>query len=190
LTSFLDKVPSHILVVLDEAYFEYVVAEDYYQSTRLTHTYPNLIVLRTFSKIYGLAALRIGYGIANPSIIKALEPAREPFNVNAIGQAAACAAIRDQGFLDECKEKNRQGLNQFYEFCKKHKLEYYPSQTNFILIDFKTDGDQVFQYLLERGFIVRSGKPLGFPEAVRITVGSTEQNEGVLNVLEGFLADR
>lgn len=190
LISFLDKVPSHILVVLDEAYYEYVVAEDYYQSINLTRTYQNLIVLRTFSKIYGLAALRVGYGVANPSIIKALEPAREPFNVNSIGQAAACAAVRDQVFVQECKEKNRQGLNQFYDFCKKHQLEYFPTQTNFILIDFKTDGDDVFQYILERGYIVRSGKALGFPTAVRITVGTTEQNEGVLNVIEEFLADR
>jgi histidinol-phosphate aminotransferase len=190
LRSFLDKVPSHILVVLDEAYYEYVVAEDYYQSINLTRIYENLIVLRTFSKIYGLASLRIGYGIANPSIIRALEPAREPFNVNAVGQAAACAAIKDQDYVKDCKEKNRQGLIQFYNFCNKNQLEFYPSQTNFILIDFKIDGDEVFQYLLERGYIVRSGKPLGFPEAVRITVGSTEQNEGVLSVLQEFLADR
>jgi histidinol-phosphate aminotransferase len=190
LTSFLDKVPSDILVVLDEAYYEYVVAEDYYDSINLVRNYQNLIVLRTFSKIYGLASLRIGYGIANPAIIRALEPAREPFNVNAVGQAAACSAVGDQDFVAECKAKNREGLNQFYDFCRKHNLEYYPSQTNFILIDFKTDGDKVFQYLLERGYIVRSGKPLGFPESVRITIGTAEQNEGVLNVLEGFLAHR
>lgn len=190
LTAFLEKVPSDILVVLDEAYYEYVVADDYYDSVNLARKYENLIVLRTFSKIYGLAALRIGYGVANSSIIKALEPAREPFNVNSLGQLAASAAIKDQQFIKLCKEKNRQGLEQFYEFCGQFQLEFYPSQTNFILIDCKLDGDQVFQYLMERGYIVRSGKALGFPTAVRITVGSFEQNEGVLKVLGELLAQK
>ncbi|MBV7507132.1 histidinol-phosphate transaminase [Bacillus sp. sid0103] len=190
LLAFLEKVPTDILVVLDEAYYEYVVAEDYYDSVKLARKYENLIVLRTFSKIYGLAALRIGYGVANRSIIKALEPAREPFNVNSLGQLAATAAIIDQEFINNCKVKNRQGLEQFYEFCRKYNLEYYPSQTNFILIDCKMDGDQVFQYLLEKGYIVRSGKALGFPNGVRITVGSFEQNEGVLNALGEFLTQK
>jgi histidinol-phosphate aminotransferase len=189
LLSFLDHVPPNILVVLDEAYYEYVVAEDYYESINLTQRYHNLIVLRTFSKIYGLASLRVGYGVANASIIRALEPAREPFNVNSFGQLAASAAIMDQAFVQSCKEKNRQGLAQFYEFCEQHQLDYFLSQTNFILIDFKIDGDQVFQYLLERGYIVRSGKALGFPTAVRITVGSFEQNEGVLRALGDFLVE-
>lgn len=190
LIAFLDKVPSDILVVLDEAYYEYVVADDYYDSVKLASKYENLIVLRTFSKIYGLAALRIGYGVANRSIIKALEPAREPFNVNSLGQLAASAAIKDQNFINICKEKNRQGLEQFYEFCRQYQLDFYPTQTNFILIDCKIDGNQVFQFLLERGYIVRSGKALGFPTAVRITVGSFEQNEGVLKALGEFLAQK
>lgn len=190
LISFLDKIPSHILVVLDEAYYEYVVAEDYYDSISLTRKYQNLIVLRTFSKIYGLASLRVGYGVANPSIINALEPAREPFNVNSFGQLAAAAAIVDTQFVEECKVKNRQGLEQFYQFCEENQLSYYPTQTNFILINMEVDGDQVFQFLMERGYIVRSGKALGFPTAVRITVGTQEQNEGVLKVLGEFLLER
>lgn len=189
LRSFLEKVPPHVLVVLDEAYYEYVVAQDYYDSINLTRKYQNLIVLRTFSKIYGLASVRVGYGVANASIIRALEPAREPFNVNSFGQLAASAAIGDQKFVEECKKKNRQGLGQFYEFCEQHQLKVYPSQTNFILIDFKVDGDKLFQYLLERGYIVRSGKALGFPTSIRITVGSFEQNEGVLSALGEFLAN-
>ena len=94
LISFLEKVPPHILVVLDEAYYEYVVAEDYYESINLTRNYPNLIVLRTFSKIYGLASLRVGYGVANQAIIKALEPAREPFNVNSFGHSCRLSCYR------------------------------------------------------------------------------------------------
>ncbi|MFS0776307.1 histidinol-phosphate transaminase [Neobacillus sp. 3P2-tot-E-2] len=187
LITFLDKVPAHVLVVLDEAYYEYVFADDYYDSIELTRTYTNLIVLRTFSKIYGLASLRVGYGVANRSIIQALEPAREPFNVNSFGQVAAQAALSDQEFVQACKEKNRQGLTQFYDFCERHNLEFYPSQTNFVLIDINADANQGFQYLLEKGYIVRSGKALGFPTSLRITVGSSDQNEGVLNALGEFL---
>jgi histidinol-phosphate aminotransferase len=190
LVRFLDQVPSHVLVVLDEAYHEYVVAEDYYDSVELSRKYQNLIVLRTFSKIYGLAALRVGYGIANPSIIRALEPAREPFNLNSFAQLAARVALEDKEFVEQTKEKTRKGLGQFYEFCKSNGLFYYPSQGNFILIDFKIDADQVFQYLLEKGYIVRSGRALGFPTSVRITVGTTEQNEGLLNAVSEFLASK
>jgi histidinol-phosphate aminotransferase len=190
LLEFLEQVPKETLVVLDEAYFEYVVAEDYYDSISLTKRFENLIVLRTFSKIYGLASLRIGYGIANPKIIKALEPAREPFNVSTFGQYAAAAAINDQEFVQHCKQTNRQGLEQYYQFCENNKLSYYPSQGNFLLIDFKVDGDKVFQYLLQKGFIVRSGKALGFPTSVRVTVGSSEENDGVMAAMSLFLAEQ
>jgi histidinol-phosphate aminotransferase len=190
LVQFLDHVPSHVLVVLDEAYYEYVVADDYYQSVGLMRSYPNLIVLRTFSKCYGLASLRVGYGISNPSIIRALEPAREPFNLNAFAQIAAQTALEDQEFVQLMKQKNREGLRQFYDFCELNNLFYYPSQGNFILIDFNVDANQVFQFLLEKGFIIRSGKALGFPTSVRITVGSKDQNEGVLKAISVFLAKK
>jgi histidinol-phosphate aminotransferase len=190
LNAFLEKVPQETLVVLDEAYYEYVVAEDYYESISLTRRFDNLIVLRTFSKIYGLASLRIGYGIANSKIIKALEPAREPFNVSTFGQLAAVAAINDQEFVQQCKQTNRQGLEQYYQFFEAHNLSYYPSQGNFLLVDFKVDGDQVFQYLLQKGYIVRSGKALGFPTSIRITVGSYEENEGLLGAISQFLAEQ
>lgn len=189
LLSFLEKVPTETLVVLDEAYYEYVAADDYYDSIRLTRQFENLIVLRTFSKIYGLASLRVGYGVANPAIIRALEPAREPFNLNSFAQLAAKIAVEDQDFVQKCKEVNRKGLNQFYQFCNENHLFYYPSQANFILIDFDCDADKVFQFLLEKGYIVRSGKALGFPTSVRITVGSTEQNEGLLSTISAFLAE-
>jgi histidinol-phosphate aminotransferase len=189
LLAFLQRVPDHILVVLDEAYFEYAVADDFNDSVNLLDRFSNLIILRTFSKIYGLASLRIGYGISSPEVIRALEPAREPFNTSSFAQAAAIAALEDQDFVLQCRQKNREGLEQFYQFCQKKKLDYYPSQGNFILIDFKMDGDEVFQFLMEKGFIVRSGKALGFPTSVRITIGSHEQNEGVLQVICELLAE-
>ncbi|MCM3586507.1 histidinol-phosphate transaminase [Mesobacillus maritimus] len=185
---FLSKVPEDVLVVLDEAYYEYVHADDYYDSISLVKQNKNLIVLRTFSKIYGLASLRIGYGIADEAIIKALDPARPPFNVNAVGQAAAIEAIRDQDFVEKCKQTNIKGLQQFYQFCKEQQLKYYPSHGNFILIEFGCDGNEVFEFLMERGFIVRSGVPLGFPNCVRVTVGSREQNDGVISKMKEFLA--
>ena len=189
LLAFLEKVPKETLVVLDEAYYEYVVAEDYYDSIRLMRSFDNLMILRTFSKIYGLASLRVGYGVANAAIIQALEPAREPFNVNTFAQLAAMHALEDQPFIEECKVVNRQGLEQFYQYCEAKGLTYYPSQGNFILIDFKRDSDEVFQYLLQKGYIVRSGKALGFPTSVRITVGSAEQNEGLLKNISLFLRE-
>ncbi|PLT34878.1 histidinol-phosphate transaminase [Bacillus sp. V5-8f] len=190
LVAFLDRVPKDVLVVIDEAYFEYVVADDYPDSVKLINSYPNLIVLRTFSKIYGLASLRVGYGIANEEIIRMLEPAREPFNTNTLGQLAAISAIDDQEFVTKCKQENRKGLQQYYRFCEEENLKYYQSQGNFILIDFGTSGDEVFQFLLERGFIVRSGNALGFPSSVRVTVGSPEQNEAIIAIMKEYLASK
>jgi histidinol-phosphate aminotransferase len=190
LLNFLENIPEEILVVLDEAYYEYAVAEDYYDAIELLNRFNNLIVLRTFSKIYGLASLRIGYGVSHPGIIRALEPAREPFNTSSFAQLAALTALKDQDFVKSCRQTNREGLEQFYQFCLEKGLDYYPSQGNFILIDFNRDGDEVFLYLMEKGFIVRSGKALGFPTSVRVTIGSREQNKGIMNVMNEFLAEK
>lgn len=190
LVAFLDRVPKDTLVVIDEAYHDYVTADDYHDSLSLVKEYENIIVLRTFSKIYGIAAFRVGYGIARPETIHALEPVREPFNVNTLGMIAAVAALQDQEYVKECKEKNRAGIEQLETFCRKHELRYYRSQANFVLIDFGTSGDEVFQFLIERGFIVRSGNALGFPTAVRITVGSKEENSELIALMEQYLQQK
>ena len=187
LVAFLDEVPAHVLVVIDEAYFEYVRAEDFPNSLSLLHNYQNVIVLRTFSKAYGLAALRVGYGIASEELITAIEPAREPFNTSRIAQAAARAAIKDQDFIQSCRQKNEAGLKQYQDFADCFGLYIYPSQTNFVLIDFKRDADELFNALLKKGYIVRSGKALGFPTSLRITVGTKEQNEEILSTLADLL---
>ncbi|MFC4324183.1 histidinol-phosphate transaminase [Litchfieldia salsa] len=187
LLSFVSQVPEHVLIVLDEAYYEYVDADDYPETIELLSSYQNVVVLRTFSKAYGLASLRIGYGIGSSRLIGQIEPAREPFNTTRVAQAAANAAIGDQAFIQECVKKNKAGLAQFYSFCKEYDLSYYQSQGNFILIDFKQEGNQVFQYLLERGVIVRSGNALGFPTSVRITVGTEEQNSDIIRLLAEML---
>ncbi len=189
LRTFLNEVPESVLVVLDEAYYEYVTADDYYNALEIIKDYSNIIVLRTFSKVYGLAAFRIGYGFADASLIAKLEPVREPFNVNSLAQKAASAAVGDQEFIAECRSANKQGLNQFYAFCEENNLRYYPSEANFILIDFNCDSNQLFEYLMSKGYIVRSGSALGIPGTVRVTVGSTKQNEGVIEAMKSFLEE-
>lgn len=189
ITSFIEKVPEETLVVIDDAYHDYVVADDFYDAVEFVKEYNNLIVLRTFSKIYGIASLRVGYGVAHQDIIRVLEPAREPFNVNTLGQIAAVAAISDQDYVNECRRKNREGLAQFEQFCEENGLHYFPSQANFILIDFGTSGDEVFQYLLKKGYIVRSGNVLGYASSVRVTVGSKEENSGVIEAMKQYLQE-
>ncbi len=188
LRTFLDEVPKDILVVIDQAYGEYVVAEDYHDSAEIINNYPNVMVLYTFSKIYGLASFRVGYGLANKEVIAKLEPVREPFNVNTLAQTIAIAALEDQAFIQECKVKNREGLQQYYDFCEAEGLFYYPSQGNFILIDFQRDSDEIFHYCMSQGFIVRSGRALGFPGFIRVTVGSKEQNDGMIDVFRKLLS--
>lgn len=188
LLSFIEKVPETTLVVLDEAYYEYVQSDELLETVPLVDKHKNVMILRTFSKIYGLASLRIGYGIGNAEFIKGIETVREPFNTSRFAQAAAIAAITDQQFVAECREKNRIGLQQFVQFCEEQNLDYYPTQGNFILIDFKTmQGNEVFQYLLERGYIVRSGNALGFPTCVRITVGNWDDNQNIISLLTTML---
>ncbi|MBN8250215.1 histidinol-phosphate transaminase [Priestia flexa] len=189
LMEFIKQVPKHTLIVMDEAYYEYAAQEeDFPQTVDLLDEYENLIVLRTFSKAYGLASLRIGYGIANEALLQRIEPAREPFNTSRMAQKAAVEALKDQDFINECKRKNEDGLQQYYAFCEKNGLNYYPSYTNFVLIDFGQPGDEVFQFLLERGYIVRSGNALGFPTSARITIGTKEQNEQIIQLLQEYVS--
>jgi histidinol-phosphate aminotransferase len=188
LEAFLKQVPPSVLVVMDEAYYEYVVDEAYPQTVSLLKQYPNLIILRTFSKIYGLAALRIGYGIASAEVISHLNHVREPFNTNTLAQAAARAALKDQAFVEKCRALNRQGMKQLTDQFDEWGLEYYPSQANFVLVNLKQDSDEVFEKLLRQGIIVRSGRALGFPGYQRITVGSAEQNEKILQALRNIVA--
>lgn len=190
MNSFLEKVPGQTLVVIDDAYHDYVVADDFYDSLEFVKKYHNVIALRTFSKIYGIASLRVGYGVAHKDLIRVLEPSREPFNVNTLGQIAAIAALENQEFVNECRQKNREGMKQLEQFCAEHQLHYYPSQANFILIDFGTNGDEVFQYLLEKGYIVRSGNALGFPTSIRVTIGSKEQNSGLIEMMKQYLQEK
>ncbi|NYV68321.1 histidinol-phosphate transaminase [Bacillus sp. Gen3] len=188
LWTFLKKVPNDVFVVLDEAYFEYV--EQPGNTIELLEDFPNVMITRTFSKIYGLASLRVGYGISSVDIIQKLEAARPPFNTNVLGQMAAAAAISDQEFVKECFQKNAAEREKYYAFSLDNGLKVYLSEGNFVLIDFKWDGDEVTNFLLEKGIIVRSGKQLGFPTCVRITIGLAEQNERVREAIKEFIKER
>lgn len=187
LRSFLERVPSDVLVVLDEAYYEYV--NDSYNSLPFLTEFPNLIIMRTFSKIYGLASFRVGYGISSAENIQRLESARPPFNTNVLGQLAASVAITDQDFVERSRRRNSEEREKYYRFCLENGLDYYRSQGNFILIDFGRDGDEVTKFLLSKGLIVRSGKALGFPTCVRITIGLEEQNERVRTALKEIMVN-
>ncbi len=184
LLAFARALPPHVVCVFDEAYAEYL--DNPPDLRPLIAEGRNVICLRTFSKIYGLAALRIGYGYTTPAIAALLNRVRQPFNVNAIAQAAALAALDDQEFTDRCRRENHAGIRQLAEGFARLKLEYVPSVGNFILVRVG-DGGRVFDALQRRGVIIRPVKSYGLPEWVRVTVGTHAQNERFLRELGTLL---
>lgn len=186
--NFLNKVPANVLVVLDEAYFEYVENEHYPDGISLLADYANLIVTRTFSKAYGLAGLRCGYGVADKNIIDILNRVRQPFNVNSFALACACEALSDQVFIQKSVDCNREGLLFLSAETEKLGLEYIPSVANFISINFGKKAAAINHYLLSKGLIVRPLVVYQMPEFLRITVGTQEQNEIFINLVKEALA--
>jgi len=189
LVAFLARVPRTVLVVLDEAYVEYVTDPRFPRSLALLREHENLILLRTFSKIYGLAGFRIGYGIAAPAVIDALNRVREPFNTSFVAQEAALAALDDQAFVEACVQQNEKGKQQLYEGFARLGLRHYETHGNFILVDVGRPAGPVFEALLRQGVIVRSGEALGFPTALRVTIGDEAQNRRVLEALAAALVE-
>ena len=183
LESFLDKVPERVLVVLDEAYFEYVEESEYPNGMAWLDRYPNLLVTRTFSKIYGLAGLRIGYGVSSPQVADVLNRVRQPFNTSLVAQAAAAAALGDHEHVAESVRVNREGLAQLVAACEANDWRYIPSVGNFICIHVGEDPDAVYQGLLREGVIVRPVANYGLPGYLRVTVGAPKQNERVVAAL-------
>ena len=177
LVEFVRSLPEHVVCVVDEAYAEFVA--DAPDLRPLIAEGRKLVCLRTFSKIYGLASLRIGYGYADAALCALLNRVRQPFNVNAIAQAAAVAALDDGEFAERCARENRAGLKQLEDGCRRLGLEFVPSVANFMLVRVG-DGVRVFERLQERGVIVRPVKSYGLPEWVRVTVGTAAQNERLL----------
>ena len=190
LSAFLAKVPSDVFVVLDEAYIEYVNDPSYKDTLHYFRDYNNLILLRTFSKAYGLASFRVGYGIAQADVIAKLDPVRAPFNNTILSQKVAQIALADQDYIKSCREQNEIGKKQYVAFCEKHGFNYFPSQTNFVMFEVKADSNVVFQELMKRGFIIRSGAALGLDGYIRVTIGTEAQNAKFLQLLEEVLTEQ
>lgn len=182
------RVPERTVVVVDEAYYEYVVADDYPQALPMLADHPNLVVLRTFSKIHSLAGLRLGYGIGHPGLIGELQKTREPFNVNAVAQAAALACLEEDAAIAERARHNRIWLEELDAGLREMGLETVPSQTNFILVPCPGRAGELSGALLQKGVIVRPMRGFGFgDDAIRISVGLPEENRRCLAALKEIL---
>ena len=171
---FMNKCPKDVLVVLDEAYREYVDEENRLDSLSYVESFPNLVTLRTFSKVYGLAGLRIGYAIGQPELIHHLNVVRGPFNTTSVAQEAALIALGDQEFIKMSAENNKKVKASFCQFLDSIGWDYYPSHTNFVLVSTPVSGLETFEHFIRHGFIVRPGELLGYPNTVRITMGNEE----------------
>ena len=180
---FLDTVPGDVLVVLDEAYTEYLSAEQRYDALAWLPRFPNLLISRTFSKAYGLAGLRVGYGLGHPAVIDLMNRVRQPFNVSNLGLAAAEAALADEEFLAKSAELNRRGMQQLEEGFQALGLDWIPSAGNFITVRVG-NASAVNARLLRQGVIVRPIAGYGMPEWLRISIGLPEENARFLDALK------
>lgn len=187
LQNFLDVVPERVLVVLDEAYCEYVERKDYPDGLTLLPNYPNLIITRTFSKIYGLAGLRLGFSVSSSAIASVLNRVRQPFNVNSLALVAAVAALTDVDYVTQSRLVNRTGLQQLADGLEKLGLSYIPSIGNFLCFDTGRDAESVYQALLQQGVIVRPLAGYGLPQHLRVSVGTAGQNRIFLEALAKVL---
>jgi len=187
LDSMLAKVPENTLFVLDEAYGDYSDALDYPDSKKLLRKYPNLMILRTFSKIYGLAALRVGYGIAREEVINDILVTKQPFNVNTPAQIGATAALSDDDFYRKSRSMNSTGKRFLYEELDRLEIKYYPSQANFICLYVGRDSKELFQEMMEQGVTIRPLTSFGLDQWIRVTVGSEQDNKLFIRILENTL---
>lgn len=187
LESFMMRVPDNVIVVVDEAYFEYVTEDEYPDTSLWLEHYPNLVVVRTFSKIYGLAGLRIGYALSSPEIADYLNRVRHPFNVNSMALAAAAGALDDEQQLSFSVDANTEGLRQWEQACEKNSWSYIPSVGNFITVEVGDNAARVYEALLQKGIIVRPIANYKLPRHLRITIGLEAQNKRCIEALESIL---
>jgi histidinol-phosphate aminotransferase len=187
LSAFFEQLPAHVIVVLDEAYSEYVEEADYPDGATWLERFPNLVVTRTFSKVYGLASLRIGYGLSNPALADLLNRVRQPFNVNTLAQSAALAALDDQDFIQRSIVLNQRGMQQYRQGFETLGLAYIPSVANFITVDVGEDSSKIDRALLHEGCITRPIANYGLPNHLRITIGLEEENDRLLNAMRKVL---
>lgn len=190
LRQFMHRVGKDILVVLDEAYFEYVDDPHSPDGVEFYKRYPNVVALRTFSKAFGLAGLRVGYGVAHPDVVTAVNKVREPFNVNLIAQAAALAALQDKEYLTKSVEFNRVERAYVTKELEAMGVDVVKSQSNFVLVDVGTDCVALFKELLKKGIIVRTGDIFGYPTKLRVSIGLREENIRFLAALKELLPQK
>ncbi|MEE8195019.1 MAG: histidinol-phosphate transaminase [Candidatus Bipolaricaulota bacterium] len=187
--AFMDKAPKHVLIIYDEAYYEFVDSPDYPDSLRyIRDGHTNTMIMRTFSKIYGLAGIRLGYAIAEPKILAPLNRVKEPFSVNLLAQAAGVAALEDQAFLEKTVTTNHAGRIYLYGEFERLRLPYVRSHTNFVLVKIGPQATAVQEMLLDKGVIVRPCAGYDLPLFLRVTVGSKTQNARFIEALESTLA--
>ncbi|MEW5765512.1 MAG: histidinol-phosphate transaminase [Acidobacteriota bacterium] len=187
LEAFLERVPPNVLVILDEAYKEFVKAPDYGSVMPLLSRFPNLLVLGTFSKAYGLAGLRVGYGVAGREVTQTLHKVRSPFNTTSAAQVAAMAALEDVEFVARGVALNARELPRLAAGCESLGLTVTPSVANFVLVDFPEDANDTFQALLREGVIVRPMKGNGYPRSLRVSVHTPEGNDRFLEAARKIL---
>ena len=192
LEAFVRELPERVMVVIDEAYFEYAAhpatgAQGYPDTTQWVARYPNLMVTRTFSKCHGLAGLRVGYSISRPQVAELMNRVRPPFNVNGVALAAAEAALDDEGHQHRSVESNAAGLKQLAAGFRSLGLDCIPSAGNFICVDVARDAAPVYEALLHEGVIVRPVANYGMPRHLRITAGTSEHNDAIINSLKKVL---
>lgn len=187
LQRFIDSLPCHVMVVVDEAYTEYVGEDAYPDASRWLEDYPNLIVTRTFSKAYGLAALRVGYSLSHPDTAELLNRVRQPFNVNTLAMVAAQAALEDREHLERAVALNRDGMAQLVAGFERLGLEYIPSVGNFVCVDVAGPAGEVDAALLREGCITRPVAGYGMPRHLRVTVGLEAENSRFLEALAKVL---
>ncbi|MDX2423235.1 MAG: histidinol-phosphate transaminase [Amphritea sp.] len=187
LRAFMAKVPEHVVVVLDEAYAEYVTEPSYLSGLTLQNDFANLVITRTFSKAFGLAALRVGYSVANPAITDLLNRVRQPFNVNIPGLEAAAAVLQDTDYLQRSVELNHTGMAQLEQGFTQLGVNWIPSVGNFITVDCGRDAAPVYAALLQEGVIVRPVANYGMPNHLRVTIGLPEENRRFLAAFKQVL---
>lgn len=186
LEDFMQGLPDNLLLVLDEAYDTFIDVDDFPNSLKLVQN-KNVVALKTFSKAYGLAGLRIGYAIARPEFISFMERVRQPFNVNSLAQQAAMAALDDKKFLAKTRKAVLTGKNYLYDALTRMGLAYVPSVANFILVDVAKNGATLFKEMLKYGVIIRDMQQYGLKNFIRVTVGTPKENERFIKVLKKVL---
>jgi histidinol-phosphate aminotransferase len=185
LHAFLEQLPPDVVAVVDEAYFEYANASDYPDALSLRHLHERLVVLRTFSKAYGLAGLRLGYAVAPAELCDYINRVRAPFNANSLAQVAALAALRDEAHLEHCIQLNTEQRERTAAALTDRGLKVVPSQANFVLVELGRPAAPVFEALLDEGVITRLVPPL--PQALRISVGTPSETDRLLRAMEKVL---